>query len=62
MRRITGEEWARKRRHGYASVRADGVRVVLALDAATGATVLEPVEVEGVRFPVDDQSSERGTR
>lgn len=44
-RKITKAEWKNYRKHGYASVIA-GKRFVLALDRASGATVLEPVVIE----------------
>ncbi len=47
---ITKAEWATYVRHGYASVK-DGQRYVLAHERATGATVLEPVEVPLLRAP-----------
>ena len=48
MRTIPRKEWSAKRRQGYASIGADGVKRVLARDPETGATVLEPVQVVGV--------------
>ncbi len=45
MRQVNQGEWDRAVRHGAAQVADDGVRWMLSLDRATGATVLEPVEV-----------------
>jgi hypothetical protein len=47
MRTITRTEWQSYCRHGYASV-TNGQRFVLALEKATGATILEPIAVAGV--------------
>ncbi len=47
MRTITKAEWQSYCLHGYASV-TNGQRFVLALDKATQATTLEPVEVSGI--------------
>ena len=48
MRTLTRSEWLRNVRHGYASVK-DGQRYILAYERSTGATVLEPVDVIGLR-------------
>lgn len=44
VRTISKAAWKNYRRHGYASI-SNGERFILVLDKATGATVLERVEV-----------------
>jgi hypothetical protein len=45
--KISKDLWERNKRHGYASV-SNGQRYILCLDTKTGATVLQPVEIEGM--------------
>ncbi len=47
---ITKAKWEEQKRHGYASV-SNGQRYILRYETETGATVLQPVEVEGMRPP-----------